>query len=59
MSGLIAELAAAPGYVWLTLINGFLLVVGAALYIIGRVVLGSNAEPAKRLTRLLRAARGN
>lgn len=59
MSGLITELAAIPGYVWLALISGFLLVVGAALYIIGRVVLGSNAEPARRLTRLLRAARGN
>ncbi len=59
MSGLIAALEAVPGYVWLALIGGCLLVVGAVLYIVGRAVLGTNAEPARRLTRLLRAARGN
>lgn len=59
MSGLIAALPAVPEYVLLALITGCLLVVSAALYIIGRAVLGTNAEPARRLTRLLRAARGN
>jgi hypothetical protein len=59
VSGLIAALAAVPGYVWLALISGCLLIVGATLCIIGRAVFGTNAEPARRLTRLLRAARGN
>jgi hypothetical protein len=59
VSGLIGALPAVPEYVFLALITGCLLVISAVLYIIGRAVLGTNAEPARRLTRLLRAARGN
>jgi hypothetical protein len=53
-----STLATLPSYLVLAIAAACIVHTSAALFILGKAVLGASSEPLKRLVRLLRAARG-